>query len=68
MFLNCHDMKKGQIYVCGECGLELQVVKECKEVETSPEDCECEPCTFMCCGKSLMKSVQMNKAQVSQAK
>jgi hypothetical protein len=28
---NCHEMKTGDIYVCEGCGLELQVVKECKE-------------------------------------
>jgi predicted SprT family Zn-dependent metalloprotease len=31
---NCHEMKKGEVYVCSECGLELQVVKECKDSGT----------------------------------
>jgi hypothetical protein len=24
-------MKKGEVYVCGDCGIELEVIKECKE-------------------------------------
>jgi hypothetical protein len=51
---SCHDMKLGQIYVCGDCGLELQVVQECNECGESVEDCACgEPCTFECCGETL---------------
>ena len=57
--VNCHDMKNGDIYVCEDCGLELQVVHECKEAGTSAADCAChasaEPCTFSCCGKPLIK-------------
>jgi hypothetical protein len=50
---NCHEMKKGQIYACKGCGLELEVVKKCKECGISTEECECEPCTFVCCGEEL---------------
>ena len=50
---NCHEMTKGQIYVCEGCGLELQVVKECKEAETPAESCACGPCTFVCCDGPL---------------
>ncbi|UCE19031.1 MAG: hypothetical protein JSV84_01400 [Gemmatimonadota bacterium] len=57
--LSCHDMKAGDIYICEECGLELQVVKECSECETSTESCGCEDttsdCVFSCCGKELLK-------------
>ncbi|MDZ7700483.1 MAG: hypothetical protein U5R49_27340 [Deltaproteobacteria bacterium] len=57
--VNCHDMKNGDIYVCEDCGLELQVVHECKEAGTSVADCAChesaDPCTFSCCGKPLIK-------------
>jgi hypothetical protein len=59
MATNCHEMKMGQIYVCGECGLELEVVKECRDVGTPAEDCGCheggdaEPCVFSCCGHTL---------------
>jgi len=51
--VSCSDMKKGDIYVCPDCGLELQVVNECAE------KCGChtttEPCGFSCCGKELVK-------------
>jgi len=50
---NCHEMRKGQVYACEGCGLELEVVKECKECGTPAEECGCEPCTFICCGKEL---------------
>jgi hypothetical protein len=52
--VSCHEMKLGQVYVCEECGLELQVVKECKDCDTSAEVCECtEHCRFECCGEPL---------------
>jgi hypothetical protein len=48
-------MKKGDIYRCEDCGLELQVITECKETE---DDCGCQtPCTFSCCGIELTKKV-----------
>ncbi|HOL08038.1 MAG TPA: hypothetical protein PKX44_07155 [Methanomassiliicoccaceae archaeon] len=46
-------MKMDQVYVCEGCGLELKVVKECKEcgTEERTEACECpQGCTFDCCG------------------
>lgn len=49
--LHCHDMKKGEIYYCEECGLELKVMKECTECCGS-DDCE-ETCKFSCCGEDL---------------
>ena len=56
---SCHDMKKGEIYVCKDCGLELQVVRECKDAGSPAEDCACHaegnPCTFSCCGGDLVK-------------
>jgi len=56
---NCHEMKKGDVYVCEECGLQLQVIKECHEVGTAVEDCGCHeddsPCEFRCCGKELTR-------------
>ncbi len=56
---NCHEMKKGEIYVCQDCGLELQVVKECKDVGKPADACACHttagPCTFNCCGKELVR-------------
>jgi hypothetical protein len=57
--LSCSDMKKGEIYMCQDCGLELQVVKECEDTGTSGEEKACHPgggtCTFACCGKELVK-------------
>ncbi|MBD3180677.1 hypothetical protein GF312_00190 [Candidatus Poribacteria bacterium] len=60
MALNCHEMKKGTVYVCEGCGLKLEVIEECKECGTSAAECECHEeegneCTFSCCGKDLVK-------------
>ncbi len=56
---SCHEMKKGEIYVCGDCGMELQVISECMEVGTPEEECAChdadDPCSIECCGKPLVK-------------
>ena len=56
---NCHEMRKGEIYVCEKCGLELQVIQECKDAGTPADDCEChgdaDPCAFSCCGDQLIK-------------
>lgn len=56
---SCHDMRKGEVYVCEDCGLELQVVGECRDVGTPADECGCHttagPCTFSCCGKELVK-------------
>jgi hypothetical protein len=51
---SCHEMKLGQVYVCGGCGLELKVVKECKEVGKPDDECSCEVHGgFECCGEPL---------------
>lgn len=47
---SCAEMKKGQIYVCQSCGVELQVIKECTECE---ENCATDPCAFSCCNQEL---------------
>jgi len=56
----CHEMKKGEIFVCEGCGLKLQVIDECNEVGSPSEDCCCHPegedCTFSCCGKEMVKT------------
>ncbi len=44
----CSEMKLGQVYVCGDCGLELKVVKECDCEEGS---CSCSD--LECCGGTL---------------
>jgi hypothetical protein len=49
---SCHEMKLGQVYTCQDCGIQLKVVRECKEC--GAETCGCEsPCTFECCGEPL---------------
>jgi hypothetical protein len=52
-------MKKGEIYVCGDCGLELQVIKECHDSETPADACGChtdeDSCAISCCGMELKK-------------
>ena len=56
---NCHEMRQGEIYVCGDCGLEIQVVKECKDLGKPADSCEChtpgEEGVLVCCGKGLQK-------------
>ena len=53
---SCHEMKMDQVYVCEGCGLELKVVKECKECGTE-ERTEAWDCpqrgTFASCGGPL---------------
>jgi hypothetical protein len=52
--VSCHDMKLGEVYTCKDCGLELQVIKECEDAETPADDCECATaCGFECCGTPL---------------
>lgn len=51
---NCHEMYKGQVYVCREYGLELEVVSECEDCGAEPDECDCdESCTFRYCGEDL---------------
>ena len=51
---NCHEMELGQVYVCEDCGLELEVVKECVECGEDAASCECEEhCDFSCCGEEM---------------
>ncbi len=52
---NCAEMKMDQVYACKECGIELKVVQECKECETTSPSCGCqEPCSFECCGEPMV--------------
>lgn len=49
--MSCHDLKKGQVLVCGDCGLELKVKKacNCEEEETGA----CSEGGFTCCGGEM---------------
>jgi len=50
----CDEMKKGQVFVCEDCGLELEVIKECEECgPDSDKACGYEECEFKCHGKAL---------------
>jgi len=51
----CHEMKLGSTYMCKECGIELKVMKECKEANLPPDQCKCAPCTLVCCGEELVR-------------
>ena len=52
-------MRKDEIFVCEDCGMELQVIKECKDVGIPVVECACHseenPCSIECCGKPLVK-------------
>jgi hypothetical protein len=50
---SCGDMKKGDIYYCKGCGLELTVTKECKDCGKPGLACACGPCTLICCNEAL---------------
>jgi len=56
---SCHEMKKGEVYVCKDCGMEIQVVRECDHSGESSEDCRCHEdgsiCALTCCGKDLVR-------------
>ncbi len=56
---NCHEMKMGEVYTCKECGLELKVIKECRDAGKPATECNCHPeggpCTFSCCGYEMIR-------------
>lgn len=48
--LTCMEMKAGDIYMCANCGLEMEVTKECnKNHPDGPNS------VFTCCGKEMVK-------------
>ena len=66
----CHEMRKGEIYYCPVCGIELLVVGECRDVGKSADECSClkeDPiqvcCAFNCCGRPLEKRGGVDSAQ-----
>jgi hypothetical protein len=50
---NCQDFKKGQTYKCGDCGLEIKIMKECIECDPKGDTCCVEGCSFKCCGSEM---------------
>ena len=49
---NCVDMKEGDLFVCENCKLELQVVKSCSCVAVGEVVCTV---PLQCCGKDMVK-------------
>jgi hypothetical protein len=49
---NCGEMKKGDVYVCKNCGLELQVVTKCDCGPGSAHSCTV---PLKCCGEDMKK-------------
>jgi hypothetical protein len=53
----CHEMREGETYQCGVCGLEIRVVRSCtseEEYDGGSGACSCtEP--LSCCGQPLVK-------------
>ena len=56
---SCHEMKVNEIYVCKSCGLELKVVRCCRDFGKSSDDCGCDHhdhrCELSCCDEPLVK-------------
>lgn len=52
---NCTEMKAGEIYVCPDCGLELQVIKACGDEGLHSDTCSLEGggCVLRCCDEEL---------------
>jgi len=53
-------MKRNEVYACEQCGMELQVLKECVDVGKPAEECTChaetqEKCEITCCGQGLVR-------------
>jgi len=59
--MDCHDYKKNDLFICPECGLELQVVAECKNAHKDETSCVChdekqpDACRLSCCGHELQR-------------
>jgi hypothetical protein len=49
---NCVEMKKGDIFLCETCGLELQVAKTCACIVGKEVSCTV---PLQCCGKDMIK-------------
>jgi hypothetical protein len=49
---NCSEMKKGDVFVCDSCGLELKVTKGCT-CDIDDEDACSAP--LQCCGEDMVE-------------
>jgi len=56
---SCHEMRKGEVYACADCGLVLLVLKECRDVGQIADACGCHGedshCVLTCCGMELVR-------------
>ena len=50
--VGCHDLKKGDVIFCPDCGIELEVKTVCEECNEASCGCE-HDCEFSCCGTPL---------------
>ena len=48
---SCSEMKAGEVYVCGDCNLEIQVIRSCADSEEGA--CACAE-SLTCCGGPLV--------------
>ena len=53
MAVTCATMKKGDVYECRHCGIQIKVLKSCCG-ETAGKCC-CDETDFTCCGAPLRK-------------
>ena len=53
--LSCMEMKTGEVYMCGNCGLELEVTKECNRNHPDGPNS-----MFTCCGEEMVKKQRLN--------
>jgi len=49
---NCYEMKKGDVFHCKSCGLQLQVTKICS---CKPGESGACSVPLQCCGKNMEK-------------
>lgn len=49
---SCVGMKKGDIFICKTCGLELEVIKACNCMVGQKFACSV---PLQCCGKDMIK-------------
>jgi hypothetical protein len=54
--VTCNLMKKGDIYMCRECGIQIEVLEECDKAKISSYECSSgSGCSFTCCGEDLVR-------------
>jgi hypothetical protein len=49
----CDEMRQGDVYVCEQCGLEIEILEECSHVDEDDADETCRLEEFRCCGEPL---------------